>query len=59
MSQNLRTDVDLSPAQELQALFLRDGLEHLLRTVFRKLILREEEHADAVFPLSADADPES
>ena len=58
MPQHLRTNIDLSPAQELQAFFLCDGLEHLLRTVFRKLILREEEHADAVLSLSADTDPE-
>ena len=57
--QNLRTDVDLSPPQEPQAFFLCNGLEHLLRTVFRKLILREEKHADTVFSLAADVDPES
>ena len=47
----LRVNWKSSPAEELQSLFLDDNLQHLFGLVSGKLILGEEEHANAVFAL--------
>ena len=44
---------NLTPAEEGESLLFHDDLEHLLRLIPLQFILGEEEHADAVFPLSA------
>lgn len=51
-------DRHFSPAEEVQSLFLDDDLEDLLSLISLQLILREEEHADAIVPLSFDRDAE-
>ena len=51
-------DRHLSPAEKVQSFFPDDDLEDLLRLISFQLILREEEHADAVIPLSIDRDAE-
>ena len=43
-----------SPAQEFHSFFFHNDLEHLLGLIAAQLFLREEEHADTVFSLSAD-----
>ena len=56
MAQNLRAGGHFPPAQEGQAFLLADDLKQLFRLIARKLLLREEEHADAVLPLAAKSD---
>ena len=47
---------NLPPAEEGHPFLLYYDLKHLLRLVALQLILREKEHADAVFPLSSQFD---
>ena len=49
----------LPPAKEGQPLLLADDLKQLLCLIALRLFLREEEHADAVFPLRAQRDARS
>ena len=55
-AKHLRAYRHLPPAQEGEALALYDGLKHLPGLVLFQLVLGEEEHADAVFPLAANID---
>ena len=52
-AQNFRAGGHLPPAQKAQTLFLADDLKQLFRLVALQFVLREKEHAHAVFPLSA------
>ena len=56
MTQNFGTNRYLPPAQKGQALFFADDLKQLFGLVAAQLLLREKEHADAVFPLIAQRD---
>ena len=49
----------LPPAKEGQPLLLADDLKQLLCLIALQLFLREEEHADTVFPLRAQRDARS
>ena len=49
----------LPPAKEGQPLLLADDLKQLLCLIALQLFLREEEHANAVFPLRAQRDARS
>ena len=52
-AQNLRVRRHLSPAEKTHALFFDNDFEHLLCLIAFQFVLRQEEHADAVFPLAA------
>ena len=56
LPESLGTGRDFTPAEELEALFGGDDLEHLLRLGTAQFVLRQEEHADAVFPFIAKCD---
>ena len=42
------------PAEKFQPFFFHDDLKHLLRLAAGQFVLRQKEHANAVFPLAAD-----
>ena len=56
MAQNFRAGGHFAPAKEVEPLFFADDLKQLLCLIALQLFLREEEHADAVFPLRAQRD---
>ena len=56
LSQHGRVTGNLTPAEEGESFLFHDDLEHLLCLVPLQFILGKEEHADAVFPLSAQLD---
>ena len=58
VTDQFRMSREITPAEELESLFLDDDLEHLFRLISRKLVLREEEHADAILALSTELDSE-
>ena len=55
-TQNIRIYRHFAPAQELQLFLFQNILEGLHCLLVFFLSLREKEHADAIFPLSADLD---
>ena len=59
MSQHIGEGRHFTPAEEFHSFFFHNDLEHLLRLVAAQLFLREEEHADTVFSLSADIHAQS
>ena len=54
MSQHIGKGGHFTPAEEFHSFLFHNDLEHLLRLVAAQLFLREEEHANTVFSLSAD-----
>ena len=58
MPQHLRNRGHSPPSQQLHALLLHNNLKHLACLVALQLILGEEEHADSIFPLSAQKNTE-
>ena len=59
MSQHIGESRHFTPAEEFHSFLFHNDLEHLLRLVAAQLFLREEEHADTVFSLSADIHSQS
>ncbi len=51
-SENVRIRRDIPPAEKLQSLLLRDDLQHAHRKRALQVILREEEHTNAVIALA-------
>ena len=56
ISDLFRMDRKISPAKELQSLFLYDDLQHFFCLISGKLILRKKEHTYAIFPFAAKFD---
>ncbi len=56
VAQNFRMHRHRSPSQKPKSLLADDDLQHTHRKGSLERILREKEHADAVFPLLADLD---
>ena len=56
LAHGVRVHGDLAPCEELEALFAGHQLEQLHGLCPQMLVLREEEHTDAVFALVAEAD---
>ena len=59
MSQHIGEGRHFTPAEEFHSFFFHNDLEHLLGLIAAQLFLREEEHADTVFSLSADVHAQS
>ena len=53
MTQYIGKSRYFSPSQEFQSFFRYNDLKHLLGLIAAQLLLREEEHTHAIFPLSA------
>ncbi len=58
MPQNLRFGGHSPPAQKFQAFLLNDDFKHLFGLVPFQFILGKEKHPDAIFPLSAQGNPQ-
>ena len=56
LSEDVREDRHLTPAQEFHSFFLHNDLEHFAGLVLFQLILGQEELGHAVFPFAADPD---
>ena len=59
MSQYIGEGRYFTPAEEFHSFLFHNDLEHLLGLIAAQLFLREEEHTDAVFSLSADIHAQS
>ena len=56
LAEDIGVNRDVSPAEELQALLLGDDLHHAHGERALQVVLRQEEHADAVVPLVSEGD---
>ena len=56
LAEGLGAGRDRTPSEEVEPLFCRDDLHHFLCLRPAQLVLRQEQHADAVFPRAAQSD---